>query len=100
MDSTICAVGIPTRKLIYVSKPGNFNLNGAGIFVDILGSVPAPSTPKELGTFIYTLSKALRHGRVVHFYPEGELQKYDRTLRPFQRGAFTLPRTPGFRYCP
>jgi len=90
MDSTICAVGIPSRKLIYVSKPANFSLGVAGIFVDALGSVPAPSSPKELQSFIYTLSRYLRRGRLVHFYPEGELIRYDTELREFQRGAFYL----------
>jgi 1-acyl-sn-glycerol-3-phosphate acyltransferase len=90
MDSTICAVGIPRRKPIYVSQPSNFGLGVASIFVDVLGSVPTPSTPKELQSFIYTLSKYLRRGRLVHFYPEGELIKYDDKIREFQRGAFYL----------
>jgi 1-acyl-sn-glycerol-3-phosphate acyltransferase len=90
MDSAICAVGISSRKLIYVSKPVNFSLGVAGIFVDILGSVPAPSSPKELQSFIYTLSKYLRKGRLVHFYPEGELIKYGSDIRNFQQGAFYL----------
>ncbi|MDR1374203.1 MAG: glycosyltransferase [Treponema sp.] len=90
MDSTICAVGIPSKKLIYVSQPQNFALGVASIFVDVLGSVPSPSTPKELQSFIYTLSKYLRRGRLVHFYPEGSLIKYDDKIRAFQRGAFYL----------
>jgi 1-acyl-sn-glycerol-3-phosphate acyltransferase len=52
--------------------------------------VPAPSSPKELQSFIYTLSKYLRRGQLVHFYPEGDLIKYDTELREFQRGAFYL----------
>jgi 1-acyl-sn-glycerol-3-phosphate acyltransferase len=90
MDSTICAVGLAEKKLIYVSKPVNFNLNVAGIFVDILGSVPTPSSPKEVQSFVYILSKYLRKGRLVHFYPEGELIRYERNLHDFQRGAFYL----------
>jgi 1-acyl-sn-glycerol-3-phosphate acyltransferase len=58
--------------------------------VDILGSVPSPSTPREVQSFIYSLSKLLRKGRLVHFYPEGKLLKYDKTVRGFQRGAFYL----------
>jgi glycosyltransferase involved in cell wall biosynthesis/1-acyl-sn-glycerol-3-phosphate acyltransferase len=90
MDSPFCAVAIPWRKLIYVSKPRNFNMVGAGFFVDALGSVPAPSTPKELQVFIYSLSRKLRKRRVVLFFPEGELMKYNENLRDFQRGAFYL----------
>jgi 1-acyl-sn-glycerol-3-phosphate acyltransferase len=90
MDSAICAVGIPRKKLIYVSQPANFNIGIASLFVDVLGSVPSPSSPKELQSFIYTLSKYLRNGRLVHFYPEGDLIKYDDRIREFQRGAFYL----------
>jgi 1-acyl-sn-glycerol-3-phosphate acyltransferase len=90
MDSTICGLGLLPKKLIYVSKPVNFNLNVAGLFVDMLGSVPTPSSPKEVQAFVYILSKCLRKGHLVHFYPEGELIRYDKHLRDFQRGAFYL----------
>jgi len=90
MDSPICAVAIPHRKLTFVSKPVNFTMKGAGPFVDILGSVPSPSSPKETQVFIYSLSKRLRKKRLVLFFPEGELSHYDENLRDFQRGAFYL----------
>jgi 1-acyl-sn-glycerol-3-phosphate acyltransferase len=90
MDSTICAVSMPRKKLIYVSQPQNFNLGFASIFVDVLGSVPSPSSPKELQSFVYTLSRYLRKGRLVHFYPEGNLIKYSDRIQEFQRGAFYL----------
>jgi glycosyltransferase involved in cell wall biosynthesis/1-acyl-sn-glycerol-3-phosphate acyltransferase len=90
MDSTACAVAMPLRKLIYVSLPSNFKLGVASIFVNILGSVPTPSGPKEIQLFIHALSKQLRQRRIVHFYPEGELRRYDPEIRDFHRGAFYL----------
>ena len=90
MDSAMCAVAAPFRKLIFVSLPRNFNLGVAGFFVDVLGSVPAPSSPREMQVFIYSLSKHLRRGRTVLFYPEGELRPYSEALGEFQRGAFYL----------
>jgi 1-acyl-sn-glycerol-3-phosphate acyltransferase len=90
MDSAMCAVAMPFRKLIFVSLPRNFNLGVAGFFVDVLGSVPAPSSPGEMGAFIYSLSKHLRRGRTALFFPEGELRPYSEELGPFQRGAFYL----------
>jgi 1-acyl-sn-glycerol-3-phosphate acyltransferase len=90
MDATACAVAIPRRKLIFVSIPSNFRLGAAGPFVNILGSVPTPSGPKETQIFIHALSKRLRHGRIVQFYPEGELRRYDPGIRSFHRGAFYL----------
>jgi glycosyltransferase involved in cell wall biosynthesis/1-acyl-sn-glycerol-3-phosphate acyltransferase len=90
MDSTACAVAIPRRKLIFVSLPSNFNLGAAGPLVNILGSVPTPAGPKETQIFIHTLSKQLRQRRMVLFYPEGELRRYDTGIREFNRGAFYL----------
>ena len=90
MDSPICAVGIPRRKFIFVSKPENFMMAGAGPFVDVLGSVPAPSSPGELRVFIYSLSKKLRKRKLVLFFPEADINHYDENLRNFQRGAFYL----------
>ncbi|MDR3249130.1 MAG: glycosyltransferase, partial [Treponema sp.] len=90
MDCTICAVAFTNRKLMFVSQPSNFSLAIAGLFVDILGSVPTPSTPKEIQSFMYTLSKHLRNRRVVLFYPEGERVNYATGLRSFQRGPFYL----------
>jgi 1-acyl-sn-glycerol-3-phosphate acyltransferase len=88
MDCTMCAVGIPFKKLIYISLPSNFNLGVAGFFVDVLGSVPIPSTPKEMQIFVYSLSKYLRKGRIALFYPEGERKNYNENIGEFQRGAF------------
>jgi len=90
MDSPICAVGIPSKKLVFVSKPSNFAMKGAGFFVDVLGSVPTPSTPRELHIFISSLSKKLRKRKFVLFFPEGDIKRYDKDLRDFQRGAFML----------
>jgi 1-acyl-sn-glycerol-3-phosphate acyltransferase len=88
MDCTMCAVSIPFKKLIYISLPSNFDLGVAGFFVDVLGSVPIPSTPKEMQVFVHSLSKYLRKGRIALFYPEGERKNYNETIGEFQRGAF------------
>jgi 1-acyl-sn-glycerol-3-phosphate acyltransferase len=90
MDSPICAVGIPWRKFTFVSIPENFSMKGAGLFVDILGSVPVPSTPKELQVFIYALSKKLRQRQTILFFPEGKRINYNENILEFQRGAFYI----------
>jgi 1-acyl-sn-glycerol-3-phosphate acyltransferase len=90
MDSAICALGLFPRKPIFTSLPSNFSLGLTGLLVDILGAVPTPTTHKEIQTFMYSLSKNLREGRLVHFYPEGELSEYSSQLREFKRGAFYL----------
>ncbi|MDR0550432.1 MAG: glycosyltransferase, partial [Spirochaetaceae bacterium] len=88
MDCAMCAVALPFKRLLFVSLPSNFEITAAGFFVDVLGSIPAPASPKELQVFMYTLSKHLRKGRMALFYPEGVRQNYGEELREFQRGAF------------
>jgi len=90
MDSPICAVGIPWRKFTFVSMPENFAIKVAGVFVNVLGSVPIPSTPRELQVFIYTLSKKLRQRQLILFFPEGERINYNENVQSFRRGAFYL----------
>jgi 1-acyl-sn-glycerol-3-phosphate acyltransferase len=90
VDSPICAVGIPWRKFTFVSIPENFSMKVAGLFVNILGSVPIPSTPKELQVFIYVLSKKLRQKHLILFFPEGKRINYNENIMEFQRGAFYL----------
>ncbi|MDR2662141.1 MAG: glycosyltransferase [Treponema sp.] len=90
MDSEIWALTVFPRKPIFTSLPRNFSLGIAGIFVELLGAVPIPMSVNEMKIFIYTISKYLRKGMVVHFYPEGELREYSTELGGFKRGAFYL----------
>jgi glycosyltransferase involved in cell wall biosynthesis/1-acyl-sn-glycerol-3-phosphate acyltransferase len=90
MDCTACAVALAWRKLLFVSLPSNFRLGVAGIFVNILGSVPTPVGPKETQIFVQSLSRLLRQRRLVLFYPEGERKNYDTEIRDFHRGSFYL----------
>jgi glycosyltransferase involved in cell wall biosynthesis/1-acyl-sn-glycerol-3-phosphate acyltransferase len=90
MDSEIWALTVFPRKPIFTSLPRNFSLGMAGVFVELLGAVPIPMSVNEMRIFIYTISKYLRKGLVVHFYPEGELREYSTELSEFKRGAFYL----------
>jgi glycosyltransferase involved in cell wall biosynthesis/1-acyl-sn-glycerol-3-phosphate acyltransferase len=90
MDCTACAVALAWRRLLFVSLPSNFKLGLAGVFVNILGSVPTPAGPKETQIFVQTLSKQLRRGRLVLFYPERDRKNYETEIRDFHRGPFYL----------
>jgi 1-acyl-sn-glycerol-3-phosphate acyltransferase len=89
MDPTMCGLAIFPSKPIFTSQPANFKSN-VGFIVGLLGSVPIPKTPRETQVFFYLLEQRLRCGKVVHFYPECSLVRYDQNLRKFQRGAFHL----------
>ena len=90
IDCIACAVSLAWRKLMFVSLPMNFKRGVAGIFVNILGSVPTPVGPKETQIFVQSLSKLLRQRRTVLFFPEGKRKNYDPGIRDFHRGPFYL----------
>jgi 1,2-diacylglycerol 3-alpha-glucosyltransferase len=90
LDSAMAGLAMFPKKPIYTSIPENFRLPLAGFFVNALGSVPIPRSLTEDRIFFHELSKHLRQGRFVHFFPEGKLVKNDMELRPFIRGAFEL----------
>jgi len=56
----------------------------------LLGGVAVPQTPSGLPLFFSEMELLLAKGRIVHFFPEGELKPYDTSLRDFKRGAFHL----------
>jgi 1,2-diacylglycerol 3-alpha-glucosyltransferase len=90
LDSAMAGLASYPKKPIFTTIPENFRLPLAGLLVNSLGSVPIPQTPTENRIFFYEMSKFLRRGRFIHFFPEGELVKGDTVIRPFKRGAFQL----------
>lgn len=90
LDSAMNAITVFPKKPVFTSIKTNFDIPIAGRLVNILGSTPVPETPSEMKVFFYELSKKIRKGRIVHFFPEGELIKGDTKLRDFKRGAFML----------
>ncbi len=90
LDSAMNAITVFPKKPVFTSIKSNFELPVAGKLVSILGSTPVPETPSEMKIFFYELSKQVRKGRIVHFFPEGELIKGDDKIRALKRGAFML----------
>ena len=56
----------------------------------MLGGVSVPPTAGGLPRFFSEMELLLAKGRIVHFFPEGDLKPYDTSLRDFKRGAFHL----------
>ncbi|MGE4320537.1 MAG: glycosyltransferase [Acholeplasmataceae bacterium] len=90
LDSVMSAISAFPKKPIFTGIKDNFELPIAGKFVSILGTTPIPETPNEIKVFFHQLSKQIRKGRIVHFFPEGELVQKDSQLRAFKKGAFLL----------
>jgi len=78
------------RRLVFTSAPVNLENRWYGGLVRLLGGVAVPRTASGLSLFFSEMELFLANGRIVHFFPEGELKPYDTSLRDFKRGAFHL----------
>jgi len=90
LDSALVALAMFPHRLVFTSAPINLQNRWYGRLVRLLGGVAVPRTPAELPLFFSELRLFLAKGRIVHFFPEGELKPYDTSLRDFKRGAFHL----------
>jgi 1,2-diacylglycerol 3-alpha-glucosyltransferase len=90
LDSALVALALFPRRLVFTSAPVNLQNRWYGWLVRLLGGVAVPRTPAGLPLFFTEMELFLAKGRIVHFFPEGELKPYDTSLRDFKRGAFHL----------
>ena len=90
LDSAVVALALFPRRVVFTSAPMNLENRLYGGLVRLLGGVAVPHTAAELPLFFSEMQLFLAKGRIVHFFPEGELKPYDTNLRDFKRGAFHL----------
>jgi glycosyltransferase involved in cell wall biosynthesis/1-acyl-sn-glycerol-3-phosphate acyltransferase len=90
LDSALVAIAMFPRRVVFTSALVNLQHRWYGGLVRLLGGVAVPPTPAGLPLFFAELELFLATGRIVHFFPEGELKPYDTSLRDFKRGAFHL----------
>ncbi len=90
LDSPLIATAFFPRRLVFTALPENLENRLYGSLVRILGGVSVPPTAGGLPRFFSEMELLLARGRIVHFFPEGELKPYDTSLRDFKRGAFHL----------
>ena len=90
LDSALIAVSSFPRKLVFTSAPINLQNRLYGGLVRLLGGVAVPTTVVALPRFFSEMELFLAKGRTVHFFPEGELEPYETSLRDFKQGAFHL----------
>ena len=90
LDSALVALALFPRRPVFISAPVNLQNRWYGGLVRLLGGVAVPQTPSGLPLFFSEMELLLAKGRIVHFFPEGELKPYDTSLRDFKRGAFHL----------
>jgi 1-acyl-sn-glycerol-3-phosphate acyltransferase len=90
LDSPLIATAFFPRRLVFTSAPINLENPLYGWLVRLLGAVAVPPTARGLPRFFSEMELLLAKGRIVHFFPEGDLKPYDTSLRDFKRGAFHL----------
>lgn len=90
LDSVLVALAAFPRKMVFPTLPTNLNTLWPGKIIRLLGGVAIESAPGQLRVFMDEMEYQLRMGRVIHFFPEGELSAYASGLRPFKNGAFRL----------
>jgi 1,2-diacylglycerol 3-alpha-glucosyltransferase len=90
LDSVLVALAMFPRRLVFTAAPMNLQHRWYGGLVRLLGGVAVPRSAAGLPRFFSEMELLLARGRIVHFFPEGELRPYDTSLRDFRRGAFHL----------
>lgn len=90
LDSALVGLALFPRRPVFTSMPINLQHRWYGGLVRLLGGVAVPPDPAELPRFFAEMEILLAQGRIVHFFPEGDLRPYDTSLRDFKRGAFYL----------
>jgi 1-acyl-sn-glycerol-3-phosphate acyltransferase len=89
-DSVLVGIAAFPRKPIYPTIDVNLDTLFPGVLVHSLGGVPIPKRLSDMQTFFDEMEYSLRRGRIVHFFPEGNLEPYNTELQDFKRGAFHL----------
>lgn len=89
LDPGIIAHAIFPRRAYFSALAETFERPFIGGFIRLLGAFPLPHGPR-LHRIIGAIDWALRRGRCVHFFPEGELHHRNQVPAEFHEGVFYL----------
>lgn len=90
LDCTMVAGVCRQHRMYFLTLDENLKMPFVGHLVDDLGGIPIPGRISEFRGFMEGIEATLRQGDAIHLFPEGSLEPYCPTLRPFQKGAFTF----------
>lgn len=88
MDCSMMSTVLMPYNVVFTTIEQNFEIPVAKWFVVGAGAVPIQMTISGIRHFTEFTTDKLQHNRVVHFYPEGNLTKYEEDMADFKRGAF------------
>ncbi len=89
LDPGIVAHAIFPRRTYFSALEETFDLPVLGGFIRLLGAFPLPHQ-STIPRILPAIEWALRRGRCVHFFPEGELTHYRKVPAEFHNGVFYL----------
>ena len=89
LDPAIVAHAIFPRRTYFSALAETFERPFIGGFIRLLGAFPLP-TRSCMRRIMPAVEWALRRGRCVHFFPEGELTHYNQDPVEFSEGVFWL----------
>lgn len=90
LDCTMVAGVCRQHRMYFPTLDENLKMPFVGHLVDDLGGIPIPGKISGFRGFMEGIEATLRQGDAIHLFPEGSLEPYCPTLRPFQKGAFTF----------
>ncbi len=88
LDCTMVKLAVFPRRIYFTTLRENLELPFVGYLVKICGGLPLPNEKGKTVVFFKNLKQSLEQGDWIHFYPEGLLIRYHKSLRGFQKGAF------------
>lgn len=90
LDCTMVAGVCRQHRMYFPTLDENLKMPFVGHLVDDLGGIPIPGRISGFRGFMEGIEATLRQGDAIHLFPEGSLEPYCPTLRPFQKGAFAF----------
>lgn len=96
-DTVLTGMAMLPRRPWFASVQRNFEAPYFRNMFRILRGFPIPDGPVGLRRILKPVVTAVKHGKIVHFFPEEELWHLYQDISFFQRGAFYLAHHAG---CP
>jgi 1,2-diacylglycerol 3-alpha-glucosyltransferase len=89
LDPALICVALYPRRLFFSAMEETFRIPVIRSYIRFLGAFPV-SSHMPGSVLIRNVGDMLKEGRLVHFFPEGNLLHLSRKLQDFKAGVFAL----------
>lgn len=90
LDCAMVGLAYGRKKVFYTTQEESFEIPFVKNLIKLLRAIPIPKSVGAKKDFIQRLDGILNEENCVHFYPEGVLLPYCKTIRAFKKGAFSF----------